>query len=221
MGWQISLGQSNSAATYGITLTNPPNATYTPLANTSGSGSYEDTFVQYMFSNITSFIDAGFIGFLGGKGVAEGTEYSLKTAYGDKGFFFNKARTVMDPGRPWNLYRGVTQPDLGPDTSLCGTGGSIILNPGNMGASPILWSTGATSTTLSVNSAGTYWVKVGAGTECQRYDTIVVSNTFAVNLGNDQNLCSSGSITLDAGHSGTNVTYVWKKDGVVQTLDVL
>jgi hypothetical protein len=217
VAWQVSLGQSTNAAGFGITLSNPPTAPYVPLPNASQG--YEDTFVQYLFNNVTGFIDAGFIGFLGGKGLVQGTDYSLQTGYGDKGFFFYKARTVMDPGRPWNLYRGVAQPDLGSDTSLCGTGGNIILDPGNMGVSPILWSTGATTSTISVNSAGTYWIKVGAGTECQRYDTIVVSNTFTVNLGNDQNLCNSGSITLDAGHSGTNVTYVWKKDGVVLTLD--
>ncbi|MBC7486391.1 MAG: T9SS type A sorting domain-containing protein [Cytophagaceae bacterium] len=218
VGWQISLGQTSNAAGYGITLTNPPVAPYTPLPNASQG--YEDTFVQYMFNNFTEFIDAGFIGWLGGKGVTQGTDYSLKTTYGDKGFFFNKARTVVDPGRPWNLNRGITQPDLGEDTSLCGTDGSILLNPGNMGASPILWSTGDITPTINVNSAGTYWIKVGNGTDCARYDTIVVSNTFVVNLGADQNLCSSGSIALDAGHSGTNVSYVWKKDGVVQTLDV-
>ena len=218
VAWQVSLGQSNNAAGFGITLTNPPFAPYAPLPNASQG--YEDTFVQYLFNNVTGFIDAGFIGFLGGKGLVQGTDYSLQTGYGDKGFFFNKARTVMDPGRPWNLYRGVAQPDLGADTTLCGTtGGTIILNPGNMGASPILWSTGATTSTINVNSAGTYWIKVGANTVCQRYDTIVVSNTFTVNLGNDQNLCNTGSITLDAGHSGTNVSYVWKKDGVVLTLD--
>lgn len=218
VAWQVSLGQSANAAGFSITLTNPPVAPYAPLPNASQG--YEDTFVQYMFNNMTGFIDAGFIGFLGGKGLTTGTDYSLKTTYGDKGFFFNKARTVVDPGRPWNLYRGVTQPDLGQDTSLCGTGGNIILNPGNMGASPILWSTGATSATISVNTAGTYWIKVGASTDCARYDTIVVSNTFSVNLGADQNLCSTGSITLDAGHSGTNVSYVWKKDGAVLGLDV-
>ncbi len=217
VAWQVSLGQSANAAGFGITLTSPPAAPYVALPNNTQG--YEDTFVQYMFNNINGFINAGFIGFLGGKGMVQGTDYSLKTGYGDKGYFFYRARTAMDPGRPWNLYKGVAQPDLGADTSLCGTGGSIVLNPGAMGASPILWNTGATSATITVNSAGTYWVKVGAGTECQRYDTIVVSNTFTVNLGNDQNLCSSGSIVLDAGHQGTSVTYVWKKDGAVLTLD--
>ncbi len=172
-----------------------------------------------MFNNINGFINAGFIGFLGGKGMTQGTDYSLKTTHGDKGYFFNRARTTMDPGRPWNLNRGVAIPHLGNDTTLCGTGGSIVLNPGNMGASPILWSTGATTPTITVNSADTYWVRVGGTTECQRRDTIVVSNTFSVTLGNDQNLCSSGSITLDAGHQGTNVSYVWKKNGTVLPLD--
>jgi hypothetical protein len=217
IAWQVSLGQSNNAAGFGITLTNPPSAPYVPLPNASQG--YEDTFVQYMFNNVTAFIDAGFIGFLGGKGLTTGTDYSLQTGYGDKGFFFNKAKTVMDAGRPWNLNRGVTQPNLGNDTTLCGTGGSLILNPGNMGGSPILWSTGATTSTLTVNTAGTYWVQVGASTDCQRYDTIVISSTFTINLGPDQNICSTGSITLDAGHQGNGVTYVWKKDGVIITTE--
>jgi len=217
LAWQVSLGQSNNAAGFGITLSGAPTAPYVPLTNSNQS--YEDTFVQYLFNNFTSFTDAGFIGFFGGKGLSLGTDYSLQTGYGDKGFFFTKARTVVDPGRPWNLYKGPIQPDLGSDTTLCGTVGSLLLNPGNMGASPMLWSTGATSATISVNSAGTYWVKAGSGTECQRWDTIVVSNTYSVNLGNDQNLCSVGSLVLDAGHQGTNVTYVWKKEGAVLPLD--
>ena len=217
VAWQVSLGQSNNAAAFGITLTNPPTAPFAPLPNASQG--YEDTFVQYMFNNVNGFINAGFIGFLGGKGMVQGTDYALKTGYGDKGFFFNKAKTVMDIGRPWNLNRGAAIPNLGNDTTLCGTGGSIILNPGNMGASPILWSTGATTPTINVNTAGTYWVRTGGASECQRRDTIVVSNTFSVNLGNDQDLCSNGSIILDAGHQGTSVSYVWKKNGAVLTLD--
>jgi hypothetical protein len=212
--WQVSLGQSNNAATYGITLTNPPAAPYVPLPNASQG--YEDTFIQYMFNNISSFINAGFIGFLGGKGLSTGTDYSLLTSYGDKGFFFNQARTVLDPGRPWNLNINSAIPKLGNDTTLCGTNGSLILNPGNMGASPILWNTGATSPTITVSTAGTYWVQVGGGSGgCALYDTIIVSNTYVVNLGTNQYLCSSGTTTLDAGHQGNGVTYTWKQNGIV------
>ncbi len=218
VAWQVSLGQSNRAATFGITLTNPPATPFVPVPNSSQS--YEDTYVQYMFNNFTKFIDAGFIGFLGGRGMPTGTEYALQSGYGDKGFFFNGAKTVIDPGRPWNLNRGVALPNLGADTTLCGTGGTIVLNPGNMGAEPVLWSTGATSPTISISTAGTYWVRVGNALSCPRTDTIKVSNTFSVDLGLDKNLCAAGSLLLDAGHSGTNVTYVWKKDGVLLPLDM-
>lgn len=217
LAWQVSLGQSNNAAGWGITLTNPPAAPFVPLAN-SAQG-YEDTYMQYFFNNVNKFIDAGFIGVLAGRGMPNGTDYSLQTGYGDKGFFFTKARTVLDPGRPWNLSRGVAIPDLGGDTTLCGTGGSIILNPGNMGASSILWSTGVSTPTISVSTPGKYWVRVGGSSECVRTDTIVISNSFSINLGLDQNLCNNGSILLDAGHQGANVTYVWKKNNIILPLD--
>lgn len=218
LAWQVSLGQSNRAATFGITLTNPPASPFVPVANSNQS--YEDTYVQYMFNNFTKFIDAGFIGFLGGRGMPTGTEYSLQSGYGDKGFFFNGAKTIVDPGRPWNLYRGVKLPNLGTDTTLCGTGGSILLNPGNMNMEPILWSTGATTPTITVNSAGTYWVRVGNALTCPKTDTIKVLNSFSVDLGTDKNLCSTGSLMLDAGHGGVNVSYKWLKDGIVLPLEI-
>jgi hypothetical protein len=217
LAWQVSLGQSNDAAGFGITLTNPPTAPYVSLSN-SAQG-YEDTYMQYFFNNVTKFINAGFIGVLAGRGMPSGTDYSLQTGYGDKGFFFTKARTILDPGRPWNLTRGVAIPDLGGDTTLCGTGGNVVLNPGNMGVSSILWSTGASTPTISVSTPGTYWVRVGGASECVRTDTIKVSNSFSINLGLDQNLCNHGSILLDAGHQGTNVTYVWKKNNIILPLD--
>lgn len=203
--WQIQLGQTSAASTaLGVPA----------LPNTSGR--YEDTFVEYMFNNFSQFLDAGLIGFLGGKGVANQTEYSLQNGYGDNGYFFKGLNTYINPGRPWNLIRGVPQPDLGNDTTICGTGGSLVLNPGNLGSGNLItWSTGATTPTITINSAGTYWVNVADGTVCGKSDTIVVSNTFTVNLGANSTLCNPSSLNLDAGHQGAGVTYVWEKNASV------
>ncbi len=63
--------------------------------------------------------------------------------------------------------------DIGRDTLLA-VGQSIVLNAGN-NQQTYLWSNGATTPTILVNSAGTYSVIVTNAPRCIGYDTIVVS----------------------------------------------
>jgi hypothetical protein len=95
------------------------------------------------------------------------------------------------------------QPNLGPDLTICGTGGSIVLNSNVTPASDltVLWSDGTTGSgmgapyTKTINAAGTYSVCVTKSGSCTKSDVIVVSNTFSINIGPDQNLCGTGSVT--------------------------
>jgi len=118
-------------------------------------------------------------------------------------------------------YQGPTcsSPTLGGNKSLCGT--STINIPTGLSAQSyrtFTWYkngvvTGGNTTSLSVTSAGTYKVKVDSAGKCSKVDSVVISSTLgAVNLGSTINLCSPATDTLDAGLSGTNYTYVWKKD---------
>jgi hypothetical protein len=111
------------------------------------------------------------------------------------------------------------QPDLGPDKTICGTGGTIILDanvPHNT-TTTVTWSDGTTGTglaapyTKTINAAGTYSVCVTDNGSCTKSDIITISNTYSINLGPDLNLCSPPSATLDAGFSGIGVTYQWYK----------
>lgn len=110
-------------------------------------------------------------------------------------------------------------PNLGSDVSLCGISGGITLNSGLTAATnrTFTWKNGTTTIagngpTISVTSAGTYTVQVDSA-GCSKTDNIVVSATLpTVNLGPDAELCSSSSITLDAGVSGSGITYAWTKD---------
>lgn len=87
LGWQISIGH--------IGLPNTVNR-------------YEDTFMPYFFSHVPEFINAGFIGFLAGKGLADctdftnlnGNELESNGSAGDDGWFFEKLKT-FDSGRPY------------------------------------------------------------------------------------------------------------------------
>ena len=105
---------------------------------------------------------------------------------------------------------------LGPDQTLCG-GQTAILNAGNAGDA-YLWSTGANTQTITINTSGAYWVQVTNGA-CSARDTVNIAyNTgVIVNLGPDIVNCGGGSaVTLDAGNPG--MTYVWSTDASTKTI---
>ena len=97
--------------------------------------------------------------------------------------------------------------NLGNDLSVC-MGDSLVLDAGNPGAN-YLWSTGEITQTITVGTAGTYWVEVTDTNGCQRMDTIVIGldPLPVVNLGPDTVICIGDSIPLDAGNPGA--TYIW------------
>ncbi len=66
--------------------------------------------------------------------------------------------------------------NLGKDTAVC-QASSITLDAGVVGT--YSWSTGATSKTISVSNAGTYFVAVTDGNGCKAFDTIIVKNAQA------------------------------------------
>lgn len=107
--------------------------------------------------------------------------------------------------------------NLGADKVGC-VGDIITLDAGVAGAS-YLWSTGATTQTISVNASGNYSVAISIGS-CEDRDTVaVVFNALpVVNLGADRSSCISDTITLDAGNAGS--TYLWSTGATTQTIRV-
>ena len=117
------------------------------------------------------------------------------------------------------------QPDLGPDRTLCGNGGSgIILDAGvpQNSTTIITWidtdgkiTSGSGTTapyTLPATKAGTYSVCVSDNGSCTKSDVIVINNSYSINLGPNIELCNPASVTLDAGFTGVGVTYKWYKN---------
>lgn len=89
MGWQISIGHMGL-----------PNRAYD---GTNTNNAYEDTFFPYFFAHTKEFMDAGFIGFLVGKGLADDTDFSNESegaSKGDGGWFFSQLKQ-FDKGRPY------------------------------------------------------------------------------------------------------------------------
>jgi hypothetical protein len=118
-----------------------------------------------------------------------------------------------------NIYNDVNPVvNLGNDTAIC-PGQTITLNAGNPG-SAYLYSTGATTRTISVTAGGTYSVRVTNVNKCVGRDTIVIAQGVnpIVNLGNDTAACDGVAITLDAGNPGS--TYQYNTGANTQTLSV-
>jgi len=107
--------------------------------------------------------------------------------------------------------------NLGPDQALC-NGNTATFDAGNPGDTYI-WSTGANTQTITVSTAGTYWVRVANGT-CIGTDTVnvITSLSASVNLGPDIKLCNGASIILNAGNPGMN--YLWSNGETTQTINV-
>lgn len=109
--------------------------------------------------------------------------------------------------------------NLGADTTIC-QGTTLTLNAGSATGTTYAWSTGATTPTLAVTTAGTYHVTVTqAG--CSASDTIVVGTAAnpTVALGADTTLCDVSTLSLDAG-AGTGYTYQWSNNATTQTINV-
>lgn len=111
----------------------------------------------------------------------------------------------------------VPTPNLGADTTLC-QGATLVLNGFSAPATSFLWSTGATSVTIGVNTAGTYSVTSTTNNGCSGTDDIVVNySTLSVNLGDSIGLLANQVVTLDAGNAGA--TYLWNTGATTQTID--
>jgi gliding motility-associated-like protein len=97
--------------------------------------------------------------------------------------------------------------DLGPDKKVC-PGTSVTLQPAFGIFNSYLWSTGATTQTITVTNPGTYYLTVLSGCG-ETSDSITVSNWPAVNvnLGPDLNLCYGESTVLEP---PIGYSYVWQ-----------
>lgn len=86
-----------------------------------------------------------------------------------------------------------------------------------------LWSTGATSPSISVSNAGNYSVKVTDGLGCFKFsDTLLFTvDNYAqtASLGADTNLCSGNLLSLQSGAAST-VSYTWSGGSTGTTLQV-
>ncbi len=106
---------------------------------------------------------------------------------------------------------------LGNDITIC-EGAATVLNAGNTG-STYLWSTGATTQTISISTSGTYSVTVTNSSGCSSTDQIVVTTIPSPTkaLGPDVKACVGQNVVLDAGNP--NATYSWNTGATTRTIN--
>ena len=89
----------------------------------------------------------------------------------------------------------------------------------NVPGATYLWSTSATSDSISVSTTGTYWVEATLN-GCAVRDSINISFTPlpVFSLGNDTSVCPGGTVVLDATLPGAS--YYWSNNTVGATVNV-
>lgn len=110
--------------------------------------------------------------------------------------------------------------DLGNDTAIC-AGNSLILNGTSAGASSYLWNTNASTPSITVNTAGTYWLRTSNASGCFTTDTINVRiNALPnVHLGSDTSVCANTIYTLNA--TSPNITnYLWNTNATTPSINL-
>ncbi len=110
------------------------------------------------------------------------------------------------------------QINWGSSVSFC-QGNSFTLNAANPN-STYVWSTGASSPSISVNSSGTYWVTVTnpCGTTSDTIQ-VIVDKPVNVNLGPNRSICNGTSTKLSVPFSPSS-TYFWQNGSTGHQLNV-
>jgi hypothetical protein len=110
--------------------------------------------------------------------------------------------------------------------TLCGNPGGVTLTSGVTGtALEFIWKKdgvvipAATTATYNATLPGVYEVctRETVPPSCYRSDVITVTNNYSVNLGTDATLCNPPSVTLNAGITGSGITYLWRRNGSIIT----
>ena len=106
------------------------------------------------------------------------------------------------------IYSTLTDIDLGNDTLIC-SGLPFIIDGTSPGNPSYLWSDLSTSSTLSIQSSGLYWLTV-TDNNCSYSDSINVQfiTPIADSFSNDTLLCPGETLTLNL--SGAGVNPLWQ-----------
>jgi Ig-like domain CHU_C associated/SprB repeat/Secretion system C-terminal sorting domain len=209
----LNVADSSILRSYAVTVRNGSGANAAMEFNYLDpelDGIPETSFAMFSSANLTSWTNIG--------GVHDSVGNSLTAT--------NIAAPVNNPKRYTVTSEdcaSISNVQLGNDTSICQRS-ALLLDAGNVGAT-YLWSTGATTQTIIVDSAALdtthlFWVEVGDMRGCRSRDTIGISSNYPIsaNIGPGQVACFGDTVTLDLGSGFSQ--YLWNIGDTTQTLAV-
>ncbi len=122
-------------------------------------------------------------------------------------------------GCRYGYFSNFTDLNLGPDSWIC-PGNSRVLDAGP-GRNSYLWSTGATTQTITVSTPGNYSVTVDDHS-CILTDEVVISYYTAPtpNPGPDRAICPAHQQTITLSAGGTYTSYLWSTGETTPTIDI-
>ncbi|MDR2204732.1 MAG: gliding motility-associated C-terminal domain-containing protein [Flavobacteriaceae bacterium] len=112
--------------------------------------------------------------------------------------------------------------NLGADMQVCNSN-SVTLNAGTFPpGTTFLWSTGQTTSTITISTSGTYSVVVTSPKGCSATDEInVFLSDFSIDLGEDKAICNAQSTTLSAtGTFPSGTTFLWSTGQTTPTITI-
>ncbi len=151
-----------------------------------------EVFGEEAFGIIPSFIAGNQIQFYVFSTTVEtvNADYDMHTLNFQNDEGFNFVYNVSEPGQLVNL---------GNDFSACPGTGPWPLSA-DEGLDSYLWSTGATTSSITVSTPGTYWVEVSLDGEIARDSiTITLEQAPVVDLGDDVTVCGDEIFVLESG----------------------
>lgn len=110
--------------------------------------------------------------------------------------------------------------NLGPDITICPGLRTKLIPSGASSTADFLWSTHQTSSYISVDSPGTYWVRVSEN-GCNASDTITVSfkPIPVIELGADTTVCTETGIAIGV-TAETGATYRWNTGSTTSVITI-
>jgi len=153
--------------------------------------------------------------------VSSGASFTTPSLTSSATYYVNTTRNGCESPRVAVTATINEQPliNLGNDTLIC-PGTSVTLNSATATAGVSrTWNTGATTQTITVNTAGTYSVQVSTP-KCTAKDTIIVgiAPLPAANLTDTIAICNGTNAVLNAGNAGA--TFLWSTGQTTQNISV-